>query len=248
MQIHELTSRRPTNEGLGAMIKGVADVAGRSVMQKYGGTSGGTYGPTLSGSAAQSAAGQMSGQLIDKMGQQMQTNWLKQALPTLMQASGATEPAEIDPQDQIEELTKLVNQNLKFDYSKPGVAAGGRAGAEAAQRVKEISAAITSITKHPPPGSGKAKSAGEYQVAFKQLANAMAALINLSTFQSGTTKVAGGSPDLVSNAILKTLGTTPAEAAAFGAAVNNSGPNSEPVKPTGNPMLDAFLKAAKVIK
>jgi len=241
MQIHELTKRRHTNEGI---ISGIADVAARGAMQKFGGTSGGTYGSTLSGSAAQSAAGQMSGQLIDKMGQEMQTNWLKQALPTLMQASGATEPAEIDPQDQIEELTKLVNQNLKFDYSKPGVQAGGRAAAEAAQRVKEISTAIASIAKHPPPGSGKAKSAGEYQVAFKQLANAMAALINLSTFQAGSAKVAGGTVDPVSDAILKTLGATPAEAAAFGAAVNKSGA----VKPTGNPMLDAFLKSAKVLK
>lgn len=247
MQIHELTSKRPTNEGvLSNIASGVADVAGRSIMQKYGGTKGGTYGATVSGSAAQTAAGKLTGPLITKMGQEMQKQWLSQALPALMGASNSTEPAQVHPDDQAEELKKLINNNLKFDYTKPNVnpaAQNGRAKTEAAERTREIDRAIQSITTHPAPGSGKSKSTQEYVAGFTQLANAMAALMNLSTFQGGGAMV-GGAEDPIANQAMLALGVAPADLARFNALAKKAGTT---VNPTGNQVIDAILHAAKLI-
>lgn len=260
MRINEITNNT-VNEGVlssigsglktaasavGSAVSGVADVAGRGIMQKYGGTTGGTYGPALSGSAAQTAAGQMTGPLIKKMGQEMQKQWLTQALPALMKASNSTEAAQVHPADQIEELTKLINGNLKFDYTKPNVssaAQNGRAKTEADQRIREIDNAIRSIVTHPAPGSGNAKSTQEYVTGFTELANAMAALMNLTQFQGGGAQV-GGVQDPVANKAMIALGVSPAELDKFRAIIAQPGVVA---KPTGNPRLDAFLHAAKII-
>lgn len=238
MRINEVV-----NEGI---ISGIADVAGRGIMQKYGGTSGGTYGAAQSGSAAQMAAGQMTAPLIAKMGQELQTQWLTQGLPALMKASNSTEPAQVDPTDQLDELKNLINKTLKFKYDAPNVdpaAQNGRAKAEATQRSREIEVAIEQIARHPPPGSGKVKSAAEYKADFTNLANAMAALMNLTQFQGGASTV-GGASDPAANAAMVAMGLGPADLAKLNSLVKRGG---EKAAPTGAPTVDALLKAAKII-
>lgn len=230
----------------GRAVAGVADVAGRGIMQKYGGTSGGTYGAAQSGSAAQMAAGQMTGPLIAKMGQELQTQWLTQGLPALMKASNSTEPAQVDPADQAAELQNLINKTLKFKYDAPNVnpaADGGRAKAEATHRTQEIETAIGEITRHPPPGSGKVKSAAEYKANFTNLANAMAALMNLTVFQGGGAPV-GGAENPLANSAMIALGAGPADLAKFNALVAR---DNKKINPTGSPTVDALLKAAKLL-
>lgn len=245
MRINEVVNEGIVS-GITNVAKGVADVAGRGIMQKYGGTSGGTYGTAQSGSAAQMAAGQMTGPLIEKMGQELQKQWMTQGLPALMKASNSTEAAQVDPADQEAELTNLVNKTLKFKYDAPNVdptAQDGRAKAEAAQRSREIQVAIQQIATHPAPGSGKVKSANEYKADFANLANAMAALMNLTQFQGGG-GVVGGAADPLANAAMTALGVNIQDLAKFSAVATRGGAKTNP---TGNPTVDAMLKTAKII-
>jgi len=196
MQIHELTNpRRNLSEGPLAALKGIASVAAQGVNTKLGTNIGGAAaGASVgTGAAGQLAAAKLNAPLIQKMGKTMQQTWLTQTLPTLMKQENVAEPALVTPAIQKQELTELINRTLDFDYKSPAVsdtAQGGDAGIDAKQKIAEIEAAIEKIVKYPPAGTGKGKSAQEYTANFTELATAMSALMNLSTFARGASATA----------------------------------------------------------
>lgn len=124
MQIHELTTKRKpqVNEILG----GLASVAAQNISNKVNSAAGVStqFAPgqtTQTGTAAQLAAGGINKQFVDKMAKTLQAAWIKNTLPTMMAQAQATTPGELDPAQQQEELTNLVNDMLKFDYRNPKV-------------------------------------------------------------------------------------------------------------------------------
>ena len=200
MQIHELTNpRRDLSEGPMAALKGIASVAAQGINSKLGTNIGGAAAGASVGTgiSAQNAAAKLNSPLIQQMGKTMQQTWLTQTLPTLMKSENVAEPALVTPAIQEQELTKLINSTLKFDYKTHNVsdtAQGGTAKMVADQRIKEIDAAIQEIIKYPPAGTGKGKSAQEYTAEFTKLATAMSSLMNRATFNSGGATRAGAAP------------------------------------------------------
>lgn len=127
MQIHELTSRRPTNEAsLAGFAKGAAALAGSVVkgvtqqaMQKQGITSPDRYAgqrvaPGQMRGGAAMAANMPALQLMSKKAQEAWTQTQQQLAQKAKVASAA-----LIPTDQLKpHLTALINQLAGFDYNK----------------------------------------------------------------------------------------------------------------------------------
>jgi hypothetical protein len=155
MQIHELTQRHPTNEGLGAMMKGVADVAGRSVMQKYGGSTGGTTNLGATASTAQGMATKLSDPLVKQMSTSMKATFKQDVQNLIKSARGpdntpVTSASQLNAQDIKQALLGEVTKMIGFDYKKVvdivDPAAGNNTGAEMAKTVQDnITAAVDAI-------------------------------------------------------------------------------------------------------
>ncbi len=153
MQIHELTRRRPTNEGI---ISGIADVAGRAIMQKYGGTSGGTYNMGATASTAQGMATKLSDPLVKQLATSMKGTFKRDVQNLLKSArtadgSPVTSASQLEGQDIKQALLGEVAKMIGFDYNKlidrVDPAAGNNTGTGMANVVqKNISAAIDAIT------------------------------------------------------------------------------------------------------
>lgn len=152
MQIHELTRRRPTNEGI---MSGIADVAGRAIMQKYGGTAGGTYNLGATASTAQGMATKLSDPLVKQLATGMK-NTFKQDVQNLIKTArgpdntAVTSASQLEGQDIKQALLGEVAKMIGFDYNKLSdlvdPTAGNNTGTEMATTVqKNIATAIDAI-------------------------------------------------------------------------------------------------------
>lgn len=197
MQIHELTSKRPVNEGvlgaLGAAASGVADVASRAVMQKYNPSNA---DDTVAVGARQGAATTMNQALVKPLADSMTKSWTTGTLPHLMAASGAAEPGAVDQTALKDALEKQIKMMIKADYNtvKVDPASMGGEAVELAQKAKDaITSAVQKIVTYPPAGSGRAKSKQTVAAEFAELAKAISAIQSIMQFYG---KSAGAGVDV----------------------------------------------------
>ncbi len=197
MQIHELTRRRPTNEGI---ISGIADVAGRAIMQKYGGTTGGTYNMGATASTAQGMATKLSDPLVKQLATSMKGTFKKDVQNLLKTArmpdnTPVTSASQLDDNDVKQALLGEIAKMLGFDYNKlpdmidPG--AGSGTGPEMSKIVQDgITRAVDTITAaemSPTPANTKLQDQSWLVLSQNiQSAKSMSQFNKLNTGQSAT--------------------------------------------------------------
>lgn len=193
MQIHEITLKNKTvTEGV---LGAIADIAGRSIMQKYGGKDGQFAGPQVSASGAQAAATQANAPLIDKLSKSLMQTY-KRDVGALIKSSRdpntqaqATNATNLADQSLMLPLQQSIAKSLKFDYTqlpaKVDPAAFNGRGKDTAMAIKnQISDLIMKIAayeKNPTPESAK-----EQMRLFTVLAQEVASAQSMSTFQTGS--------------------------------------------------------------
>jgi len=185
MQIHELTSnRRTVNEGPMAALKGIGTVAAQGVNQALGTNIGGTGAGAYQGSglAAQAAATKANAPLVKKMAIDMQNNWLKRDMPNLMKAAPN---GVVDPEDQADAITRIINSSLKFDYTRPPVDPNAREGTADENAKLDSEAIARSIQTLVGPGE---KTADTYWQVFSTIARSIVSLQSLSSFNRNSTQ------------------------------------------------------------
>lgn len=185
MQIHELTSKRRTvNEGPMAALKGIGTVAAQGVNQALGTNIGGTGAGAYQGAglAAQAAATKANAPLVKKMAMDMQNNWLKRDMPNLAKAAPN---GVVDPEDQADAMTKIVNSALRFDYTHPPVDPNARQGTADENAKLDSEAIARSIQALVGPGE---KTADSYWKIFSTIAQSIVSLQSLSSFHRGSTQ------------------------------------------------------------
>lgn len=239
MQIHELTSkRRKVNEGPMAALKGIGTVAAQGVNQALGTNIGGTGAGAYQGAglAAQAAATKANAPLVKKMAMDMQNNWLKRDMPNLAKAApnGVVEPA-----DQADAITKIINSALHFDYTHPPVDPNARDGLADENAKLDSEAIAKSVQELVGPGP---KTADSYWKIFSTIAQSIVSLQSLSSFNRGASAATATDPK--AQAAMQAMGLDARSLVALNAAVKRSG---EKVGPTGSPTIDGILKAAKII-
>lgn len=159
MQIHELTKKRPTNEGvLGNIAAGIGDVAGRAVMQTYGGTSGGSYGANagVSQDQAQQKATSLSDPLVKKLATGMKGTFkadIQNQLKTARSPDNTpvTSASQLQPQDIKQALLGEIAKMIGFDYNKLDAMVGSSAGSGTSKQMagvikNDITSAVDTIT------------------------------------------------------------------------------------------------------
>lgn len=160
MQIHELTRKRPVTEGvIGNIASGVADVAGRGVMQKYGGTQGGSYGANadVSQNQAQGKATSLTDPLVKRLATSMKGTFKNDIQNQMKNARSpdntpVTSASQLKPTDIKQALLGEITKMVQFDYNKLSAmvdrSAGNNTGAQMADVVvTDITNAVDEIVK-----------------------------------------------------------------------------------------------------
>lgn len=155
MRINEVVNEGIIS-GISNIAKGVADVAGRGIMQKYGGTSGGTYNIGATASTAQGLATKLSDPVVQKLATSIKATFKRDVQNLLKTARSAdntpvTSSSQLEPADIKQALLGEVAKMIGFDYNKLGSivdpAAGSGTGTEMSKTVQDtITRSIDSIT------------------------------------------------------------------------------------------------------
>jgi hypothetical protein len=199
MQIHEITLKNKTvNEGL---IGAVADVAGRSIMQKYGGQQGQFAGPQASADTAQAVSTELNQPLVDQLSKSLMQTYKNDIKSLIMKSrdpktqAAATDASQLSDQELSLPLQRAIAKSLQFDYLQlpnrvDANAFNGKGKGTADLITKTITQYIAQIAALEKQGGYTAKQQ-QFKI-FPLLAAQIASAQSMSRFQanSPTTKVA----------------------------------------------------------
>lgn len=120
MQIHEVTLKnKKINEGL---VGAIADVAGRSIMQKYGGQQGQLTGQQGSADTSQAIATQINQPLVDKLAKSLMQTYKNDVKSLIVKSrdpmtqAAATDASQLSDQELSLPLQRAIAKSLQFDY------------------------------------------------------------------------------------------------------------------------------------
>lgn len=275
MQIHEITFKKPVNEGVMDAIKGIGSIAAGGVNQALGTNIGGAMAGAQMGAgsiAAQKASTQLAATLAPKIAQEQAKLW-NQNIQGMMQNQQVMSPSDLDKNtlvkavnDQVNRLLQTYNvANWKDLPNKVNPAAYGGSGTQAAKKVvQDMGIAISNLVKNVyAPGAKTTNIQQANEAAWKQIADMVIQIQNLSQFAAGTPGAAtagqpaqqasaaktapatGGASSPATQAALAALGTDAQGLAKLNALVKRSG--AQKMNPTGNQYVDALLKSAKLL-
>jgi hypothetical protein len=228
MQIHEITLKNKTvNEGV---LGAIADVAGRSIMQKYGGQQGQYVGPQASASTAQAGATQINAPLIDKLAKSLMQTY-KSDVGALIKTSRdpntqaqATSATNLQDQALMLPLQKSIAKSLKFDYTqlpdKVDPAAFNNKGKDTAMAIKnhisDLIMKIAAYEKNPTPQSAK-----EQMRLFTTLAQEVSSAQSMNRFQGTSGNTQGTKYEALLSKVRAGTPLTPTEQIQLNTAIKN---------------------------
>jgi len=265
MQIFEITAPRKKLDEInfGAFAKGVGSQLAKNVKSDLG------IQPAdnkVSGVAAQQTATKATAGVVKQQAQAQQQLW-SNTLKTMTAAASQAGTAQIDPQALATNLNKQIQgmikphgltASIKPMNGRPVPQVDDFTGdidpemldattkAQVTQTVAQINQSIASILAAPPNAT-----AADLANNWMGLAQGVADAASMTTFHAnpgGGGRVAGGGgtdrsipPEV--KPVVTALGTDSASMQKFAGLVQRSG---KPVKQTGNPLVDGFLKQAGV--
>ena len=275
MQIHEITFKKRVNEGFMDAVKGIGSIAAGGVNQALGTNIGGTMAGAQMGAgsiAAQKASTQLAATLAPKIAQEQSKLW-SQNIRGMMQNQQVMSPSDLDKNELVKAVNDQVNRllqtynvaNWKDLPNKVNPAAYGGSGTQAAKKVvQDMGMAINNLVKNVyAPGAKTTNIQQANDAAWKQIADMVIQIQNLSQFASGTGAAKAGQPAQAqqasaaravstggvaspsTQAAMAALGTNPQGLAQLNALVKRSG--GQKMNPTGNQYVDALLKTAKLL-
>jgi hypothetical protein len=259
MQIFEITNKKLDEVNWGAFAKGVGSQLARNVKSDLGIQSADNK---VSGVAAQNSATAATANVVKQQSQAQQQLWSK-TLQTMTAAASQAGTAQIDPQalatnfnkqlqgmikphgltasikpmngvpvPQVDDFTDQIDPEMLDAHTK----------AQVAQTVQQINQSIASILAAPP----NAKAA-DLANNWMGLAQGVADAASMTTFHANpAARTSAGNNRSIApadQAVVDALGVDDAGMQNFARMAQASG---KPIKPTGNPTVDGFLRAAGV--